>query len=285
MIVFNKPAIDLQQQLKKCEQNGLVIDDRDDFIANLKTIGYYRLKGYLLPFTERKQSLTSSQLLAIYDFDRKLRLLFLNAIEKIEIALKAIVNDYMSLTYDPFWFNNPKIIDKDIIDLIANHYGTMDRSHKIIAHYYSKYESPPYPPSWVIMEVIGMSDISKIISKLHNRDLKPLAQFFDHSPRVIKSWIRSLTITRNICAHHGRLWDRAYKISPERTKELAESILKNSLAEQVIITDYLTKKISPEMDFCQQVMSLISNYEDIIIQEKIGFTGLIAERHDHVKLK
>ena len=99
---FNKPAIDLQQQLKRFEQNGLVIDDRESFAFSVKTIGYYRLKGYLLSYKDFPQSITSSQLLSTYAFDRKLRLLFLDAIERIEIALKAIVNDHMSLTYDPF---------------------------------------------------------------------------------------------------------------------------------------------------------------------------------------
>lgn len=235
MSSFSKPAVDINQQFKIFEQKGLLIDNEDNFAHTLRTIGYYRLKGYLIPYTQRRQSITSSQLLDVYVFDRKLRLLFLDAIERIEIALKAIINNHMSLTYDPFWLNNVKVVNKEIISLITTHYGITDKRHKVIAHYYSKYKFPQHPPSWIIMEVIGMSDISKIISRLHTHDLKPLAQFFDHSPRVIKSWIRSLTITRNICAHHGRLWDSMYKISPERTRELTTSIRKGSLAEQIII--------------------------------------------------
>lgn len=271
MISFNKPAIDISQQLKKFEQKGLLIDNEVTFVHALKTTSYYRLKGYLLPYTEHRQSITSSQLLDIYAFDRKLRLLFLDAIERIEIALKALVNNYMSLTYDPFWFNNENIVGNEITSLITTHYGITDKSHQIIAHYHSKYKFPQYPPSWMIMEVIGMSDISKIISKLRSHDLKPLAQFFDHSPRVIKSWVRSLTITRNICAHHGRLWDRAYKISPERTREIKACMRKSSLAEQIIIANYLADKVSPDINFFQAVMNLMNEYKDIIIQERIGF--------------
>lgn len=271
MSTFNKPAINLQQQIEKFELNGVLVDDLEAFTLALKTIGYYRLKGYLIPYKERNQALTSSQLLGTYVFDRKLRLLFLDAIERIEITLKAIINDHMSLRYNSFWFNSAEVVDQDIISLITSHYGIADKSNKIIAHYFSKYKFPSYPPSWMIMEIIGMSDISKIISKLHSHDLKPLAQFFDHSPRVIKSWVRSLTITRNTCAHHGRLWDKTYKISPERTKELSGSIRPSSLAEQIIIVNYLVAKVSPEMNFYQQTEELMNLYKDPIIKERIGF--------------
>jgi abortive infection bacteriophage resistance protein len=271
MSEFNKLSIDFQQQLEKFEQKGLVIDDRDAFLLAVKTAGYYRLKGYLIPYRERQQEITSNQLLSLYAFDRKLRLLFLDAIDRIEIALKAIVSVHMSLSYGAFWFTDANHVDEAITSLITNHYGIKDKNHKPIDHYYSKYTSPEYPPSWMIMEVIGMGDISKIISKLHNHDLKPLAQFFDHSTRVIKSWVRSLTVTRNICAHHGRFWDRIYAISPEKTKEIENVAHRSSLAEQILITNYLVSKVCPEMDFYEQVRQLISDYDHIIIQEKIGF--------------
>jgi abortive infection bacteriophage resistance protein len=121
------------------------------------------------------------------------------------------------------------------------------------------------------MEFIGMSDISKIISRLPIRDLKPLVQFFNLSPRVIKSWVRSLTVTRNICAHHGRLWDRSYAISPEKAKELANHARSSSLAEQIMIANYLVAKVCPEMDFHHQVTQLIEKYGNVLIPEQIGF--------------
>jgi abortive infection bacteriophage resistance protein len=113
------------------------------------------------------------------------------------------------------------------------------------------------------MEFIGMSDISKIISRLPIRDLKPLVQFFNLSPRVIKSWVRSLTVTRNICAHHA--------ISPEKAKELANHARSSSLAEQIMIANYLVAKVCPEMDFHHQVTQLIEKYGNVLIPEQIGF--------------
>jgi abortive infection bacteriophage resistance protein len=144
MSIFNKSSIDFQQQLEKFEQNGLVIDDRGAFILAVKTIGYYRLKGYLLPYSKHQKSITSNQLLSLYAFDRKLRLLFLDAIDRIEIALKAIVSVHMSLTYGPFWFNDARV-HEDITSLITNHYGIKNQNHKPIAHYYSKYTFPAHP--------------------------------------------------------------------------------------------------------------------------------------------
>lgn len=271
MTNFTKPALDLTEQIASFKKKGLQIDDEEHFLYFLKTVGYYRLSGYMKSASGNNQIVTSDDLLSLYNFDRQLRLVFLNALERIEIASKSLVSNHMALTYGPFWYNDPYAVPQEIIDLIKTHKGPQDQNHKFIVHYRKKYTEPKYPPSWMVMEVIGMSDISKIISKLTNKDLKPIAEFFNHSSRVIKSWLRSLTITRNICAHHGRLWDRFYTISPERTDEIHKNILHRSLAEQIVITNYLMGKIDPRILFDKEIFDVIETNAKIVNKRKMGF--------------
>ncbi len=66
----------------------------------LRHIGYYRFSAYLYPLLTMpkenhvfKSGSTFNQALAMYRFDRHLRLLMFNEIEKIEVAVRsAIVN-------------------------------------------------------------------------------------------------------------------------------------------------------------------------------------------------
>lgn len=81
----------------------------------LRSIGYYRLSGYLYPFLEilktnhiYKRGSTLNGALSLYEFDREFRLLVFNQIERIEIAVRsAITNILCAETNDVFWISSP----------------------------------------------------------------------------------------------------------------------------------------------------------------------------------
>lgn len=76
----------------------------------LEHIGYYRLSAYMYPLLqmpkeEHRYNPNSSfdQVMMLYRFDKKLRLLLFNEIEKIEVAVRsAIVNIGSEMTGNPF---------------------------------------------------------------------------------------------------------------------------------------------------------------------------------------
>lgn len=88
---------DLMALLKS---RGLVISDEDKAVRYWESIGYYRLSAYMYPFLKApkethqyKDGTTFQQVLNLYRFDKKLRMLLLNEIEKVEIAIRrAIMN-------------------------------------------------------------------------------------------------------------------------------------------------------------------------------------------------
>ena len=96
------------------KSRGLVISDEDKAVRYLESIGYYRLSAYMYPFLkvpkethQYKDGTTFQQVLNLYRFDKKLRMLLLNEIEKVEIAIRrAIMNIPVQMTGDSYWLTN-----------------------------------------------------------------------------------------------------------------------------------------------------------------------------------
>lgn len=110
LIPFTKQAISYNDQLSHLEQLGLIIKDKKKALNYLETVGYYRLRGYMVPFFESpsihkyKQGITFENILDLYKFDRELRILVFSAIEKIEVAVRCqLVYNYSMDLNNPFW--------------------------------------------------------------------------------------------------------------------------------------------------------------------------------------
>ena len=97
---YTKHYRSINQQLEILKKRGLLISDEDKAKHYLKTVGYYRLSGYWFPFRQRNdddttiikddfiQGVEFDHVIKLYVFDRKLRLLFMEAIERLEVALR-----------------------------------------------------------------------------------------------------------------------------------------------------------------------------------------------------
>ena len=102
---FSKQALTINEQIELLAQRGMAIDDRQSAHDNLKFISFHRLKAYWEPFELPRKNggnrafrdgTCFDDVLKLYRFDRKLRLLVLDAIEVVEVALRAIWANYMA---------------------------------------------------------------------------------------------------------------------------------------------------------------------------------------------
>ena len=109
---YDKPALD-ENELIECHiERGLIIKDRNRAARYLRHIGYYRLSPYTIPFqADRtthsfKSGTTFDDILYIYVFDRQLRLLTMDALERVEVAVRAAVSNTMSTHGEggAFWY-------------------------------------------------------------------------------------------------------------------------------------------------------------------------------------
>ncbi len=112
---YTKRPLTLQKQVEKLINRGLLIDDKQLAEGYLSNISYYRLRAYTYPFQDNtdpdadhhfnNDDIHFSDIIDLYCFDRRLRSLMFNAIEKIEVAVRAkIVQTYSESTNNSHWF-------------------------------------------------------------------------------------------------------------------------------------------------------------------------------------
>ena len=96
MKAYTKPALSCEEQIELLKSRSLLILDTDRAKRHLSYVSYYRLSAYMLPYklTQSKSDIFQEgtkwdDIWNLYKFDRKLRLLVFDAIERIEIALRA----------------------------------------------------------------------------------------------------------------------------------------------------------------------------------------------------
>jgi len=254
---YTKAPLNLDQQISLLKSRGLGFNDMIRAKRYLKNISYYRLSGYFIPFQELgdaahhfQPDIVFDDILQLYIFDRKLRLLTMDALERIEAAFKANVLNEMSAVDGSHWYMNPamfvpKYNHRWLIDRIKldTGHGKPARQNRACAHYYETYEDPELPPIWVVADVISMGTYAIMFEQLANTNIKKkTAKNFDLSHPILSSWMHSLTSTRNICAHHSRLWNKAFSIKPTSVKRLSDHLSDNTkfYAQAVVMNDMLS---------------------------------------------
>jgi abortive infection bacteriophage resistance protein len=285
---FEKPPKSAEQLVSQLERRGLQIKDRALAIHWIQKVGYYRLSGYGLQFRswDGAGKLTDDflpgtrfeQLSELYEFDRHLRLLALDGIERIEVAFRSRLNDTMAERHGPHWFMNPALFIERRDDrtgaLVFNHEEFIDNAYKearrnkeslSIQHYFRTYGDPALPPCWMLGEVLTMGTWSKVFGMLADRgDQKPVADFFRASPPELTSWIHALTNLRNTCAHHSRLWDRRFVTCPSKKGNLKGVIDANDrLYAQLATALYCLWSIEPESKWLEHLSQLLMDYATV----------------------
>jgi abortive infection bacteriophage resistance protein len=232
--VYNKTPLSFTDQLALLKSRGFSVTDEHKAISFLQEISYYRLSAYFSPYQSVKDTFnpgtTFKQIIDTYSFDRELRLLVFDCIERIEIAIRTQIIYQMAYHYnDSHWQDNQSLFIKPYYNKIGIKVDPFSEFQSIISkaktlrtpevfirHYLNNYSSPSNPPSWMCFELLTIGEMSNIYRGLSSKiDKKRIASFFDLHPTVFISWLHSLTYVRNICAHHARLWNKELAIKPE----------------------------------------------------------------------
>lgn len=226
---YSKPPLSISDQASLLLSRGLVCDNQPRLEHYLSHVGYYRLSAYWLPFEQPplasaqsrnhqfKPNTTFEQVLGLYIFDRKLRLLVMEAIERIEVSVRTRWASAMALRHgshahmDPKLFKNPWDHVKDLAR-VASELG--DSSETFIAHYRKNYHEPYLPPIWAMVETLSLGSLSRWFKSTNVNDVKREVAKGLGMPtiEILEQVLHALTPMRNICAHHGRLWNRRFTL-------------------------------------------------------------------------
>jgi abortive infection bacteriophage resistance protein len=275
---YIKPPLPVQDQINLLKSRGLQIPDEERAARYLRNISYYRLSGYMYPFlADTKQHLYKDgtmfeDVLDLYRFDRELRLLVFSAIEKIEVAFRArIINQYSVALRDPFWYTNAANFadPKQHTEFSNSLTAYIKRSNDVfIKHFYNTY-SDPWPPIWVVFEILPMGQFSILYKITANSPArKAVADYFGAKGPVLTAWLHTLVYVRNICAHHARLWNKELRVPVKLPKKAANKWLANrNITNRKVyivlaIIVYLLDTITPQHGFRQKLKALVVKYPE-----------------------
>lgn len=218
---YNKPSLSFDQQYDLLLSRGLIIPDRLRAQRWLRHISYYRLSAYFLPFKVGEQFVegtTFDQVAGLYIFDRKLRLIVMDAIERFEVALRTGLTYGIAHKYGPFGHVEPSSFDSrfDHEEFLEELQEAEARSREaFVGHYRKKYVSEDHLPLWMASELISFGRLSRIYKNSHPDIKKSFARRLDVADvKIVSSWLHTLNYVRNVCAHHSRLWNREIAVKP-----------------------------------------------------------------------
>lgn len=219
---YPKPPLSFEQQLALLEERGLAIGDRNAAAHALARVSYYRFSAYWHPFKNADDSFKPGAnfeaALSLYELDRHLRLQVMDAVERVEIALRTSITYTLAHAYGAFAHGNaanfrPHFPHRRWVSKIEDE---AQRSKEVfIQHYKAKYEGFPALPIWMATEVIPLGALSRLYEGMFAKDQRLVAADYGIHHSVFCSWLRTLCYIRNLCAHHSRLWNREIPVAPE----------------------------------------------------------------------
>ena len=286
-VSYAKSATQPKDLIPLLKSRGLIIYDEQKAVNYLTNISYFRFSAYLHPLLKNpktahqyKSGSTFEMALDMYRFDRKLRVLLFNEIEKIEVAIRTAMNNLVSdALNDVFWmtesrhFANANGFSKSL-SLIQSE---LDRSkEEFVEHFKTKY-TEPFPPAWMISEIIPLGVLCGIFNNIQSMRIKKMvAGQFGLSVPVFSSWILVLDILRNVCCHHNRTWNKDHLVTPANIQSPIFPWIDSTKTDakriyyRICIIKYLLFTVSPNNRFTQKLKSLLAEYPTVDIRA-MGF--------------
>ena len=216
---MDKPFTTYDEQVNILRSKSLEIVDEDELVNYLKRYGYYGLiTGYKRLFKRKdgnyKPHTTIRDIVALCEYDRNLRELFLRYILVIESHIKSLLSysfcdKYGCQESDYLNVNNYQYIcfQKEVTVLIGKLQTAIGSADK---HPYLLFQKKQHGNIglWALTRVLTIGIVSKMYS-LSTSDVQSSVskEFPFVSEAALSSMLFLLTDIRNVCAHNERLFD------------------------------------------------------------------------------
>lgn len=308
MATYPKPFKDIPSLLLLLQQRGLSIPDAARAARCLQRIGYYRLSGYWYPLRNSRADhsgrmiieedfrpgATFAQVADLYVFDKKLRLHFLDAIERVEIAIRIKIAEILGRR-DPLAYLNASELHGNFSRKaakgpthherwLANYRRSEERSKEdFIAPFLSSHPGFEFP-MWMAVEFWDFGNLSHFLPGMKIQDRSSLANEFGLLREdLLLSWVRAIHTVRNTCAHHSRLWNRPLADNPKPPK-VGDSPLLDHLANDphaqtrlyaiAVALQFLIRSDQPTSQWSDRLKQLVSSFPagpNLSIKQGAGF--------------
>lgn len=279
-IAYKKPPLSTEEQAKILLKRGLKGINASDLETVLKSVNYYRLRGYTYPYQNNAGNDSSflenshwGYVWNDYVLDSQLRALIFESIGHIEIAFRTQLELVMSLKYGSRWycdssyFHDTTKHKNDLEELLKDWKYSSEDFKK---HYESKYDNSLEPPAWMIFETATFGLTSKFYNNIKYAisEKSEIAKFFGFSKpsvKILESWIRHLNTVRNICAHHSRLFSRVNITRPKFPRDITGKWVSSWVKDDRIYASIcIIKKLLdicyPKFDFMTRLKLIINKF-------------------------
>lgn len=222
---YAKQPLSFEEQADKLLDRGLEAD-RDELIKRLSGVNYYRLSGYLYPFRQDGgddfvPGTTLEEVWDRYCFDRRLRVLVLDAVERVEVAVRTQLVYHFVHSHGPFGHlddrNLPKMKIADYLKWRCQLQEESARSKETFRKaFVEKYgDHHKELPLWMLCELMSMGNLLTFLKGVEPPLLAEVGKPWSMPDELLISWFGSLYAARNLCAHHARFWNRELGHQPK----------------------------------------------------------------------
>ncbi|MBN9420629.1 MAG: Abi family protein [Candidatus Eremiobacteraeota bacterium] len=273
---FREKGLTPQQQLETLSARGLHIEDSQRARRHLEHINYHRLLPYwegLLKGDGRfEPGSTFESVLRRYTFDRKLRLLMLDAIERLEVSIRSRWSNHMAVRHGPLClaeaelFQDRRVHQRSYESLLHFYAGNED---EFVVRFRERYERGQIPPIWICSEMLTLGQLAHWLGNLRDpRDLHAVSFAYQLERECFLSFLQHLTEVRNLAAHHSRLFNRKLPafVLPAQVLENAEE---GSIYNTIVMLDFLLSIISPGHSWTRRLAHSLKRHPDL--PEEMGF--------------
>lgn len=312
---YEKPHLSFEQQLDHLVSRGMICADRDAAISTLANLGYYRLSAYAYPFRKllpenspRESSVQFrgnsflpsadfSVIRSLSEMDRDLRLHCLLGLQSVELALRVRVA-YVLGAHDAFGHLNIDSLDAAASSRVPmgsaeTIHSAWKRKYKqtvvdaksedFVTHYVEKYGGRL--PIWVATELMDLGSLVRLFGMMQRTDQNAVARAWGVTDgRLFYKWLKVLNYVRNVCAHHGRLWNRTLTYAspswPEHLIPELENIAalpqpsRRKIYPVLAMIGHLTTAIESTSGWADRLRLVIDQFppnETVSIQSDMGF--------------
>ncbi len=281
---FNKPAKTFAEQIELLKARGMQFANEQDAQFYLEQINYYRLGAYWLPFENThsphcfKPDTSFEQVLELYIFDRELRLLILDAIERVEVAIRTrfayeLAHRHGCHAYLQSQYFKPAFRWNSLLESLKTEVSRADEV--FIEHYKRSYDDPELPPIWAVCEVMSFGQLSKwyqLLAPIQTR--KAISSHFDCDEKQFEGLLHHFVYLRNICAHHARLWNRKLTKTIAQPRSKPAGLKQQFNFDQSISADrklynslvfllHFMDKIAPKHTWRNRLLHLLRTHRNI----------------------
>jgi abortive infection bacteriophage resistance protein len=205
---------------------------------------------------------TLGGILDIYNFDSQLRLVMMDAVEKVEIWLRTALTYEIAHRCGAFGYLKKSSFNRGF------KYQTFRKTlrdeqqrskESFVQHYRTKYTAENHLPIWMATELLTFGTLSMLYSQLPLDSKRAIADKLGLADNVLANWLQSTSYLRNMCAHHSRIWNRKFATSPKVLKKDPrwKKVEQGKIYASMLSLEHILEKIDPNNGWLSRIKELI----------------------------